>query len=335
MRKVDKAKIKRILVITLSNIGDIILTTPVVESLLRNFQEAELDVMVGPSGEELFRKHKSIKNVVIYNKKISTLDKFKLFLSLRKNHYDLVVDLRNTILPLVLGAKFITNPLRHGKKKRIHKKEVHLSRLDEIGIDIQEAAFYIPVDDTDKEYVDELLKALKDRPFITVSPGAKSHVKRWPIKSFAKLCDRIQKELDYEIVLIGDKNDRIVTERIMFYMETLAFNFIEKTNISQLATLIGRSKLLITNDSAPLHIASAEDIPTLAFFGPTDWKKYGPLAKTKNKVLKKDLKCAPCEVAQCINFSNKYECLKTISPEEAFEVVKGLLQDENTFNENR
>ena len=334
MRKINKAKIKRILVITLSNIGDIILTTPVVESLIRNFQEAELDVMVGPSGEELFKKHKKVRNVIVYNKKISASNKFKLFLNLRKSRYDLVVDLRNTILPLVLGAKFITNPLRHGKKERIHKKEIHLSRLDEIGIDIQGAEFYIPVEGTDKEHVDELLSVLKDKPFIVVSPGAKSHVKRWPIKSFVKLCDRIKEELDYEIILIGDKNDRIVTERIMFYMKTLPFNFIEKTNTSQLSTLIGRSKLLITNDSAPLHVASAEDIPTLAFFGPTDWKKYGPLAKAKNKVLKKDLKCAPCEVAQCVNFDNKYECLKTISPEEAFEAVKGLLQDENTFNKN-
>lgn len=325
MRRIKKDKIKNILVITLSNIGDIILTTPVVETLLAEFPEAFLDVMVGPNGKEIFSAHSKIREVIIYNKKMSPVEKFRLFLSLRKRKYNIVVDLRNTILPLILGAKYISNPFRHAEKKRIHKKDLHLSRLENMGIDVSKSNFFIPINEDDKKYVDSLLSVIKDRPFIVISPGAKSHVKRWPLKSFAKLCDMIKKELGHEVVLIGDGNDSIVIERILFYTELPPINFYEKTSIAQLAYLLGKSKLLITNDSAPLHIGSAMDVSTLSFFGPTDHKKYGPLAHAKNKVLKKDIPCSPCEVAQCINLKNKYECLKTISVNEAFEAVKELL----------
>ena len=166
------------------------------------------------------------------------------------------------------------------------------------------------------------------------SPGAKSHVKRWPLKNFAALCDRIKKELGLEVVLVGDEYDRVVIERILFYMKTKAVNFIEKTNINQLASLIGKAKLLITNDSAPLHVASAVGARVLAFFGPTGDKKYGPVTKAKSKVLRKNIKCAPCEAPQCINFDNKYECLKTITVDEAFQTVKELIKAQMSTDGN-
>ena len=322
----DKSEIKRILIITLSNLGDIILTTPVVEALSEEFPEASLDIMVSPVGEEVFKYHQRVSECVIYDKKATPLQKFKLFLTLRRKKYNLVVDLRNTILTLLLGAKYNTGPFKRGLKKQMHKKDVHLHWLQVIGIDTSKALFYIPIKNADKKYVDGLLSKLGGKPFIVVSPGAKSHVKRWPLKNFAKLCDMIKSDLGIEIILVGNEFDKIVVERILFCIKIKPINFIEKTNVRQLACLIKKAKLLITNDSAPMHIASAVDTPVLAFFGPTDEKKYGPATKTKSKVLRKNLKCAPCEVPQCINTANKYECLKTISVNEAFAAVKELLK---------
>ncbi|NQU95890.1 MAG: glycosyltransferase family 9 protein [Candidatus Omnitrophica bacterium] len=321
----DKSDIKRILVITLSNLGDIILTTPVVEVLSKEFPKASLDVMVSPVGEDIFKSHRRVSECIIYDKKATPLQKFKLFLTLRKKKYNLVVDLRNTILTLLLGAKYNTGPFKRGLKNDMHKKDVHLSWLQAIGIDASSASFHIPIENADEKYVDSLLSKLGGKPFITISPGAKSHVKRWALKNFAKLADMVKNDLGIEVILVGNEFDKIIIERILFYMKTKPFNFIEKTNVRQLAYLIKKAKLLITNDSAPMHIASAVDTPVLAFFGPTDEKKYGPVTKTKSKVLRKNIKCAPCEVPQCINAANKYECLKTISADEAFAAVRELL----------
>ncbi|MBL7157121.1 MAG: lipopolysaccharide heptosyltransferase II [Candidatus Omnitrophica bacterium] len=327
MAKIDKIRVKRILVITLSNIGDVILTTPVVETLLKEFPASRLDVMVGPNGKEIFEAHEKIRDTIIYDKKASALTKSRLFIALWKKRYDLVVDLRNTILPLVLGARFITNPLRHKSKGRMHKKDVHLWRLQEIGIDTSEGSFYIPIKDDDRKYIENILEGFKGKPFVVVSPGAKSHLKRWPLKNFAKLSDLLKQDLGYEVVLVGDENDKIVIERTLFYMKTSPVNLIEKTNIRELAHLIKKSKLLITNDSAPLHVGSAVGASMLSFFGPTDYKKYGPVTKAENRVLRKDIECSPCEVPQCIKTLNKYECLKTISVEEAFLAAKELISE--------
>ncbi|UCD55402.1 MAG: lipopolysaccharide heptosyltransferase II [Candidatus Omnitrophota bacterium] len=327
MPKIDKSRIKRILAITLSNVGDIILTTPVIEVLLREFPGARLDVMVGPRGKEIFQCHKKLRNLIIYDKKAPFFEKFKLFLKLRSARYDLLVDLRHTILPFVLGARYKTNPFQRAPEEPAHKKDVHLSRLKNLGIDTSNNNFHIPIEETDKRYIDNLLGALKGKPFIVVAPGAKSHVKRWPLKYFAELSDTLKNDLGYEIILTGGENDRIVIERILFYMKTKPVNLLEKTNICQLTYLIGKSKLLITNDSAPMHVGSACGAPTVAFFGPTDEKKYGPLTKAGSKVLRKNIRCSPCEVPQCVNKENRYECLKSISVQEAFRAVKGFLSE--------
>jgi len=325
MRKIDKEKVKKILFITLSNVGDVILTTPVLEVLAGEFPDAVSDILVGPQGKDVFMGHERVREIIIYDKKASWAEKFKLFLRLLKNRYDMVVDLRNTVLPIVLFPKYKTNPLRHKKKKSLHKKDIHLSRVKEMGIDTSRSRIRIPVPEEDRAYVDKLLCSLGSMPFVILGPGAKSHVKRWPLKNFAKLADNIKKELSHETILIGDDKDKVVIQRILFYMKTKPINFIEKTNIRQLAYLIKKAKLLITNDSAPLHAGSAVGAPILAFFGPTDEKKYGPAGNGKSKVLRKNLKCAPCEVAQCVNYGNKYECLNAISVEEAFRAVKELL----------
>jgi len=321
----NKTKIKRILVITLSNAGDIILTTPVVEALLKEFPSAELDVMVGPSGKEIFSAHKKIREVIIYDKKCPNLAKFTLFLKLRKKGYDLVADLRNTIFPLILRPRFATNPFRYRSRGRMHKAGAHLLRLKEIGIDAPGAVPFIPETESDKKHVEGLLRGLGGKPFVVVSPGAKSHVKRWPLKNFAALSDMIKEKLGYEVALAGDENDRVVIERILHRMKTKPLDLLEKTNIRELAIIVRKSAFIITNDSAPLHLVSAVGARILAFFGPTDEKKYGPFTAAASKVLRKDIACAPCEVPQCINVENKYECLKSISTEEAFEAVKELL----------
>ncbi|OGW75259.1 MAG: hypothetical protein A2Z72_00825 [Omnitrophica bacterium RBG_13_46_9] len=325
MRKIDKSKVRRILLITLSNIGDVILTTPVADVLLREFPRAQLDVMVGPRGKDIFQYYKGVSELIVYDKKAGVFDKIKFFLRLRKAGYNIVVDLRNTILPFVLGARYRTSPLRHSSMLKMHKKDIHLSRLKSLGIDISNNNFYIPIEESDKKHAEELLDGLKEKPFIVVSPGAKSHVKRWPLKYFAELCDALKEGLGYEIVIIGDESDRIVMERIMFYTKTKPVNLIEKTNIRELAYIIKKSRLLITNDSAPLHIGSACGAPVLAFFGPTDEKKYGPLTQGGSRVLRKDIRCSPCEVAQCVNKAKRYECLKSISVEEALKAAKELI----------
>jgi ADP-heptose:LPS heptosyltransferase len=103
-------------------------------------------------------------------------------------------------------------------------------------------------------------------------------------------------------------------------MKEKSVDLVGKTNIRELGAVIQGAKAVVTNDSAPMHLASAIDTPTIAVFGPTDSSKYGPLA-SKSAVITFQVDCSPCGKAVC---ARDYECLKGVSIERVFNELKKL-----------
>ncbi len=323
MPVMDKTEIRRILVITLSNIGDIILTTPVIRTLSKEFPGSRIDVMVGPNGKDIFDKDPRIFKLVIYDKNISIAGKRRLQLKLRKLKYDLVVDLRNTVFPFLLAPKYRTSPIQSFPKEIVHKKERHLYRLVPFGINDLNEGSYIHITKEDENYVDDLLKmsAVTD-PIVVVSPGAKSHLKRWIVEGFAEVCDGLIGECAASIVFVGTGEDKEIVLSVASKMKNRHHNFVDKTNIRQLASLLKRASLLVTNDSAPMHLGCAVGAKVLAIFGPTDPRKYGPTGEF-DAVMNKRLFCSPCEVAAC---KYGHECMKLISADEVLDRAKVMIE---------
>lgn len=311
------------MVITLSNVGDIILTTPVIRTLSKEFSAARIDVMVGPNGKEIFEKDPKVFKLIIYDKHMPMIQKRRLQLKLKKMKYDLVVDLRNTIFPLLLGPRYRTATIQKFPNELVHKRERHLYRLSSLGIGALNEPSYIHIPTEDEEYISNLLKERDIRgPMVVVSPGAKSHLKRWPQDCFAKVCDRLIDECTADIVFVGLKEDEDIVKAVMAKMKNKAHNLTNMTNIRQLAGLLKRAALLITNDSAPLHLGCACGTKILTLFGPTDPKKYGPTGEF-DAVISKPLFCSPCESATC---QYNYECMKLISPDEVFDTAKMMIE---------
>lgn len=320
---IDKAEVRRILVITLSNLGDIILTTPVIASLRREFPASRIDVLVGPAGKEVFEKDRNIFKVIIYDKHMPIAGKRRLQLKLKKLNYDLVVDLRNTVFGLLIGPKYRTATIQHFPPHIVHSIDRHLHRLRSIGIESCERRPYLHITQEDEAYVSGLMKASGVREkFVAISPGAKSHLKRWTQEGFAAVADRLAGECKADIVFIGSGEDETIVSGVIKKMKHKPHNFTSKTNIRQLGSLLKRSKLLITNDSAPLHLGCALGARVLAVFGPTDPKKYGPVGEF-DVVINKKLSCSPCEDAVC-RFN--YECMSLITPEDIFDSAKMLVE---------
>lgn len=323
MNAEDKLQIKRILLITLSNVGDIVLTTPVIDVLRREFPAARIDVMVGPRGKEIFEKDPRVFKLIIYDKHINIAQKRRLQLKLKKLRYDLCVDIRNTIFPLLIGPKFRTGTIQHFPKEVIHARDKHLHRLRSIGIDDLRSASTIHVTREDEEAAEALLRAEGiTGPIVVINPGARSHLKRWTTDGFAAVADRLRKECGADIVFIGQEEDAAVVAEVTGRMKTRARTIVNKTNIRELAHILKRSKLLITNDSAPLHIACAVGAKVLAIFGPTDPARYGPTGEFDTSVFKK-LFCSPCEKAEC---AYHYECMKLVTADEVFDTARMMLE---------
>src|SRR5450755_129143 len=118
-----KSKPKNILVVSQTNIGDVVLTCPVIDILRQDFPQAKMDVVVGPKAVSLFEDNPNI-TIKIFDKQAPLKQKSAWFFDLYQQHYDAVVDLRHTMLPFFLRPKYAT-PLLFGKSFIGHKKDMH------------------------------------------------------------------------------------------------------------------------------------------------------------------------------------------------------------------
>ncbi len=320
---IDKSQVKRILIITLSNVGDIILTTPVIATLSKEFPHSRIDIMVGPNGKEIFECDPRIFKLIIYDKHMPIVEKRRLQLKLKRLKYDLVVDLKNTVFPLLVGPKFRTATIQRFPRTVTHSAWQHLHRLRSLGIENFDGRAYMHIPKEDEEYISGFLKEEAiGEPIVVVNPGAKSHLKRWTAEGFAEVSDRLIEECGANVIFVGLKEDEEVVRNIIGKMKNDPCNFVNRTNIRQLAGLLKRSKLLITNDSAPLHLGCAVGVKVLALFGPTDPKRYGPTGEF-DIFINKELSCAPCEKATC---KYSYECMRLILPDTVFNTAKMMLE---------
>src|SRR3989338_383465 len=121
--------INKVLFITLSNIGDCILTLPVLDYLRENIPQAKITVMVGPRAKGIFENNPYINKLIIYDKYAPLRQKIKLFFMLKKERFDLVVDLRNSLFGALLPARFRTSPFLYIPSRIRHMKERNLYRL--------------------------------------------------------------------------------------------------------------------------------------------------------------------------------------------------------------
>ncbi len=329
--KISKENIKSILFITLSNLGDIILTTPVIEKLYEEFPTARIDVITGAPGQEIFQHHPAVDNVTVYDKRRSLKERIWDILDLRRKRYDLAVDLKNSLVPYLIGARVKVGLFKKipgpGKKCVIrHKKEEHLSRLLSLGIEaFSDTRFFVPVTDEDRDLINGILDSDRDKKTVVINPGAKSHLKRWDAAKYAELADRLVSKTGCRVFLTGNEDDTEVIRRVMSQVKEPVTDLCGKTSVGALSELIRRADLFITNDSAPLHIASAVNTPTIAIFGPSDEQKYGPLADG-SRVITPDVPCRPCGTALCAIGPDE-GCISRVEVDEVFRAAEEMLSD--------
>lgn len=329
MRKSIIPEKSKILFITLSNIGDVILTLPVLDSLIHSYPKAEITVLCGQRALGIFEGNFYIKKLIASNNK-SFFDRLKLLFRLRKDRFEFVVDLKNSALPLFLKARYKTYPWFNASEKILHMRDRHLYKVSGFIRHLNfsqtdtllRKSLYISNEDRKNRdsFLSEALISSRDK-FVVVSAGARSHIKRWPAKNFAELINRLTEELRIKIAIVGDKDDLEVCDAVKRNSKYPLVDLCGETSLRTLAAFIERADLVISNDSAVMHLASYLDRPTLAIFGPTDDKKYGPWS-SRWRVVRGGLPCSPCEVAQCKR--ETLECMQAIGVDEVYAAAKKL-----------
>jgi len=314
----------KILFITLSNIGDCILTLPVLDALREKYPQAKITCLVSERPKELFTENPAIDKVVIFDKHIKLIEQVKLFIYLAKENFDLVVDLRNSFFGVFLPAKKRSSPLRVIPKKIKHMKDRHLFWAGFSGFPASGKKHQsLNIARQDTGYIESILneKKITDcAKLIVVALGSRSRIKCWDKQNFSQLCRRLREE-NYNVVLVGDKADQPACSYV-YNSCAGVIDLCAKTTLGQLAALLKKAKLLVTNDSAVMHLASYLNVPVVAIFGPTNETKYAPWSEN-SAVVKKDIFCRPCEKAQC-RFGT-LACLACIKPGEVFDRIKSVL----------
>ncbi|KPK98391.1 MAG: hypothetical protein AMJ95_04415 [Omnitrophica WOR_2 bacterium SM23_72] len=323
--------IHKILFVTLSNIGDVILTLPALDALRQTFAQGHISVLVGQRPKEIFENHPGIQHLIVYDKHANWKEKLRLFRQLASKRFDIVIDLRNSFFQLFLGARHATSPFWLGPKGCWHMKEQHLYKVKRL---IGKMLFRMPTvvvssffqsKVEDEALIDEFFRinniTAQDK-IAVVAAGARSHIKRWGSESFSALVSSLSVSFGMRVILVGDKEDSTVNENIAAQAHPRPIDLSGKLNLAQLACLLRRSKILITNDSAVLHLASYINTPVVALFGPTDESKYGPWSQD-SYVVKKEIFCRPCLKAQC-QFGH-LNCMRLIKCDDVLRQVKKAL----------
>lgn len=273
---ISPKELKNILVVTLSNFGDVIMTTPVIMALARKYPQAKMTVVVGPRARSVLQRSSDIHKIVIYDKKASLLEKWKFIKALRSVAYDRVVDLRNTAIPFLVSCGKRTPLFR--KFTKTNMRDRHLEMLAKVEPDIPSSFSFRFFNQTDETFAARALEAAgirEKKGWILAAPGAASERKRWPVEHFKEVIRKLHERTGKKILLAGTLDERPVAESIRAELPGIVTVFCGDLVLSETAVLIANASLVIANDSALMHLGFELGVPTVGIFGPTDHEKYG------------------------------------------------------------
>ncbi len=316
---------RKILVITLSNLGDVIMTTPVIMRLRQAFPKAEISVVVGPKAKGLLSQSKNIREVIVYDKRAKLKDKKEFILNLRRQAWDWVVDLRHTAIPiLVKNGKSSPVLLRRHRKKM--KREAHLEVLEWMGLAPQSTPAFDFFQEKDVATLRSKLHALgisEEEGWIVMAPGAASERKRWNSKNFRELAEMLAEKTGKTILLAGSPEERNVAEKVLQGLSARAFVVCGATNLAESAAMIARASLVVANDSAMMHLGFELGTPTVGVFGPTNHEQYGHVG-LKFRVAAADPKLCFCK--DHMKSKAERSCFHNLNAGHVFKLCEELMQ---------
>ena len=263
----------KFLFITLSNIGDALLTTPVLQFLHRYDETATIDIVSDKRSSVLFR-HCPYRGDIYHKQKERFLRGVPtLLFELRCKRYVLIVDLRTDILArLIRTEKRLT---RTGGDMHVHAVEKHFSTVSEIAGNEKIPPTALWLGQADKDYANEICCRLPGRKWLCIGPGANWDKKIWPEEKYATLVRSLAGEFD-ALVLLGNKADNAQAQTVIGQAPIPCVNLCGQTTLLEAAAVMQRMTLFIGNDSGLGHMASAVSTPSFTLFGPGHPERYRP-----------------------------------------------------------
>lgn len=272
---------RRILFITLSNIGDAVLTTPILEALHQCFPHASIDLVADPRSSLVFTHCPYRGRIFHKNKTEGWRGLIKLIYQLRRIRYDLVADLRTDGLAYLLRAqKRLTK--RGIQPVGPHAVEYHWAVVaDRLPLAMPISPCQIWLQAEQMQFAKVCLSQLPGSRWLALGPGANWAPKIWPAPAFIALVNAVKSHFD-GVVILGGPWDRARSQLVAANLPLPHVDLCGTTDLLQAAAVLQQVSLFVGNDSGLGHLAAAVGTPTMTVFGPGQPERYHPWGKNSH-----------------------------------------------------
>lgn len=335
---------KKILVIKMSALGDVILSTPSFRAVRNRYPGARIVALVERAAYPALKACPYVDDVLSFEKfdKKDIGAMLRLGRLLAREQFDVCIDLQNNrlshLLAYLSGAHtrvgyanrrfdfFLNRPVKD-LRPVVGPVEHQFQLLDNLEIAHPDTRPELTADSADEESIARFLRENwlgENQTLVGINPGSSPlwKTKQWPQEAFIELCDSLARE-NVRIVITGTKDDLAAAEAIARQTRTRPILAAGRTTIGELIALIRRCRVFVTSDSAPMHIATAVGTPVVALFGPTDPRRHVAPGRAPIAVIHKEVKCSPCYLKKC---PIGLICMRQILPSEVHERVLSFLR---------
>ena len=345
--------VKKILIIKLDHIGDVLLATPVFHNLHEQYPEAEIDILVGSWSRPIIENIPYLNRIWEYDSSFfcrssnepaahSTPDLIELVNQIRKRKYDLVVELRGDLLTAVIApfsfSRYriaratlqikdkIDKIFRYNSSRSKHEVDRNLHLLEHYGIEVKTRQIFFDIPEEKKSWARCFLDGTIDnsKDLVAIHPGSPAALKRWSFDNFSELADNLIKGKSVQIIFVGTEDEKPIIDEIQSKMRYDSINLAGQTDLQELGAILQNCVLFIGNDSAPMHIASAVGIHTIGLFGPSSPERFGAYGEHCYALRKTN--CPPCMAEKC---KIGIKCIDEISVKDVLELIDTIFSISN------
>jgi heptosyltransferase-2 len=354
MMQPDFGKSRKILIRGTNWVGDAVISIPAMREIRRLFPDAHISLLVRPWVQDIYSAVDFVDEILQYDKHgiHQGLAGFRTLIGdLRNRRFDLAILLQNAFeaaliawcarIPRRIGyardarSLLLTNACKIDPAVRqVHQAYYYLGILSGLGLleqrlwECQDYSLNISIGirEADQRAARKILRSggiAEEQVVVGINPGAYyGEAKRWFPDCYAGVADALAARYGARIVLFGSSTDLPVVEEVAAHMQHPSLVLAGRTTLGQLIALIKECHLLITNDSGPMHLAAALDVPQLALFGSTSEIATGPLSLNAT-VIKHPVECNPCFLRKC---PTDFRCMKGISTQQVLEAAEEKLE---------
>ncbi len=340
----------KILILKPSSLGDVIHALPVLRLLKLHWPESEIFWWLESGLASLLEDDPDLAGIFRFpRKRWAAPTHWPEFWAgvraLRRERFDLAIDLqglaRSAIFTWLANAElsFGVGQPREGARAAYdrvvppspndtHAVDRYLAVLPLLGVPVHDRFQWLP----DRPQVAAQLRQkwnLDANRWIMLLPGARWTNKRWPIENFVELARQLLRLApDLKLAILGSSDDRASGAAIAAVDSTRCLDLTDRTSLPEMVEWIRFSKLVVTNDTGPMHVAAALRRPVVAFFGPTNPARTGPYGQRENVLQVSHIPCVPCMKNHC-SYVEPLACLRAITPAQVCAEVRARLASQN------